>query len=395
MSLKLESEKINSGDVEKNETTIELQLGDVIKILSGKNEMLNEQSFIIDYIDKSKMYLINVDTLDRIKQKISSDGTIGDGSITQISILSRSDTSSYAKQHDLLPGKWINIYFGGTYPIIIIGEITNLEQDMIEVRSIDGDVLYINFDFKGLPEDLPIENIEIREKPEEIKKPSFELEGEREGVEREGEREGVEREGEREEGEELEIQILELEREKRVIETNKLQITVPIKNIKDQLREFIIRADQIKFGDEQLGKVTQFVDVSEKQQRYSIENQLTDLLDDILTTIPNAQRTEKVLNNIHTMIERFKQMREKFSSFDQYGNVSGFIVKESSYKPLSDYFNNFKHNLYWILPVVKNIKKVYLDAAKLDLDNENDMSIVEVDLQEDLESITAIMNNYK
>ena len=391
MSLKLESEKINSGDVEKNETTIELQLGDVIKILSGKNEMLNEQSFIIDYIDKSKMYLINVDTLDRIKQKISSDGTIGDGSITQISILSRSDTSSYAKQHDLLPGKWINIYFGGTYPIIIIGEITNLEQDMIEIRSIDGDVLYINFDFKGLPEDLPIENIEIREKPEEIKKSMLEEVG--------AEEVGAEEVGAEEVGaedyEEEDIQIHALEREKRVIETNKLQITVPIKNIKDQLREFIIRADQIKFGDEQLGKVTQFVDVSEKQQRYSIENQLTDLLDDILTTIPNAQRTEKVLNNIHTMIERFKQMREKFSSFDQYGNVSGFIVKESSYKPLSDYFNNFKHNLYWILPVVKNIKKVYLDAAKLDLDNENDMSIVEVDLQEDLESITAIMNNYK
>ena len=31
-------------------------------------------------------------------------------------------------------------------------------------------VLYINFDFMGIPEDLPIENIEIREKPEETKK---------------------------------------------------------------------------------------------------------------------------------------------------------------------------------------------------------------------------------
>ena len=190
MSLKLESEKINSDTIGKNETIIELQLGDVIKILSEQNDTLNGQSFIIDYIDKSKMYLINVDTLDRIKQKISEDGTIGDGSITQISILSRSDTSSYAKQHDLLPGKWINIYFSGTYPIIIIGEITNLEQDMIEVRSIDGDVLYINFDFKGLPEDLPIENIEIREKPEEIKKPTLELEEGEEREEREEAEEG-------------------------------------------------------------------------------------------------------------------------------------------------------------------------------------------------------------
>ena len=406
MSLKLESEKINSDNtINENETTIELQLGDVIKIVNEKNELLNEQTFIIDYIDKTHMYLINVETLDRIKQKISEDGTIGDGGITQISILSRSNTSSYARQHDLLPGKWVNIYFGGNYPIIIIGEITNLEQDMIEVKSVDGDTLYINFDFKGIPEDLPIENIEIREKPEEIKKTRFgeveedleegELE---EGKFEKGELEkGKLEEGEFEKGELEEIKIQDLEREKRLIDTNKLQISVPVKNIKDQLREFIIRADQIKFGDEELGAVTQFVDVSDKYQRYSIENQLTDLLDDILTTIPNAQRTEKVLNNIHTMIDRFKQLRESFSSFDQYGNVNGFVVKESSYKPLSIYFNNFNQNLYWILPVVKNIKKVYLDCGNLcaiDNENDNDTSIVEITLQDDLENITKIINNY-
>ena len=400
MSLKIESEKINSDNtINENETIIELQLGDVIKINNEKNELLNEQTFIIDYIDKTHMFLINVETLDRIKQKISDDGTIGDGGITQIDILSRSATSSYARQHDLLPGKWVNIYFGGNYPIIIIGEITNLEQDMIEVKSVDGDTLYINFDFKGIPEDLPIENIEIREKPEETKKTRFEIE-EGEVEEREEGEEGEEGEEREErvegvEGVEGEIKIPELEREKRLIETNKLQISVPVKNIKDQLREFIVRADQIKFGDEELGAITQYVDVSDKYQRYSIENQLTDLLDDILTTIPNAQRTEKVLNNIHTMIERFKQLRETFSSFDQYGNVNGFVVKESSYKPLSNYFNSLNHNLYWILPVVKNIKKIYLDSYNFSVDNDNDNSIVEITLQEDLESITKIINNYK
>ena len=380
MSLILESEKINSDNNDKNETTIELQLGDVIKINNEKNEKLNEQTFIIDYIDNSKMYLINVDTLDKIKQKISDDGTIGDGGITQIAILSRSDTSSYAKQHNLLPGKWVNIYFGGTYPVIIIGEITNLEQDMIEVKSVDDDMLYINFDFKGIPEDLPIENIEIREKPDETKKVIFEED-----------EKGAEREEGLEEGEEEEIQIPQLEREKRVIESTKLQITVPIRNIKDQLREFIIKADQIKFGDEELGAITQYIDVSDKKQRYSIETQLTDLLDDILTTIPNSQRTEKVLNNIHTMIERFKQLREQFSSFDQYGNVEGFVVKESTYKPLWNYFNNFKQNLYWILPVVKNIKKVY-NVNNFEDDN-ND--VIDINIQEDLENITEIIHNYK
>jgi len=38
---------------------------------------------------------------------------------------------------------------------------------MIEIKTIDGDVIYLNFDYKGIPENLPIEMIEIREKPSE------------------------------------------------------------------------------------------------------------------------------------------------------------------------------------------------------------------------------------
>ena len=150
-----------------NDTIIELQLGDVIHITNKENEQLNDQTFIIDYIDKTKMYLINADSMDRILLSISEDGIIGDGNISRIAILSRSDTGSYARQNNLLPGKWINIYFEGDFPIIMTGKITNLESDMIEVKTIDDDVIYLNFDYKGLPEDLPIEMIEIRDKPSE------------------------------------------------------------------------------------------------------------------------------------------------------------------------------------------------------------------------------------
>ena len=148
-----------------NDTILELQLGDVIKISNPLNENLDDQTFIIDYIDKSKVYLINTDSLERVRLTILEDGTIGDGNISRIAILSRSDTPSYAKQNDLLPNKWINIYFEGEFPVIITGEITNLENDMIEVKTVDEDIIYINFDYKGLPENLPIQMIEIREKP--------------------------------------------------------------------------------------------------------------------------------------------------------------------------------------------------------------------------------------
>jgi flagellar motor switch protein FliM len=49
---------------ERNEkSVVELQLGDIIQIANPINEKLDNQTFIIDYIDKSKAYLINKDNL--------------------------------------------------------------------------------------------------------------------------------------------------------------------------------------------------------------------------------------------------------------------------------------------------------------------------------------------
>lgn len=369
MSLELIREK-NKDDVE-----LDLQLGDVIRITNPLNQKLNEQTFIIDYIDNSKAYLTNEETFDNVKILINPDGTFGDGNITKIAILSRADTPSYARQNGLLPGKWVNIYFGGDFPIILTGEITNLEEDMIELTTVDKDTIYINFDYKGIPEDLPIDNIEIREKPyepiisEEVVEPQEEV---------------VQQEPQQEQQEQLE----EIIPEKRVEE---FEITVPVKNVREQLRELILKADQIEFGDEELGPVVQFVDVSYKQQRYSVDKQVNDLLDDLLSTIPNSQRTSRVLNNIHTMIEVFKQLRQKFSSFDEYGNVNGMLTREATFKPLVDrYLADFKTNLYWILPIVKNAKKIY------DLESPpswNDVIPLKISL--DVEQMENILSIYK
>lgn len=365
-----ESKFSDSNEKTKNqESKIELQLGDVIQITNPVNEILNEQIFIIDYIDKSKIYLINTESLERIKLSISDEGVLGDGNITNINLLSRADSPSFARQNGLLPGKWINIHFGGDIPVIITGQITNLEDDMIEVKTSDDDNIYINFAYKGIPEDLPITNIEIREKPTEpVREPEYVKELE-----------------------EGDLEIPELEKEKLVVEPEKIQIEVPVKDVKDQLREIIVKADQIHFGDEELGPITRYIDVSSKSQRYSIETQVADLLDELLSTIPNAQRTPRVLNNIHIMIERFKQLREFFSYFDQYGNVEGALVKEATYKPLKSWLKKFNINLYWILPVVKNIKKVY----NVDNIDEENNDIINLDLTEQIRKMNELIENYR
>jgi hypothetical protein len=368
----LNTSNVNSDNEKSKDKLIDLQLGDIIELYDPKNEKLNEQTFYIDYIDETKMILINEATLESVKLKIHENGIIGDGTITKLIIKSRSSEKGYARQNNLLPGTCVNIYFGGDLPVIITGEITNLENDMIELTMVDDDVIYINFDYKGIPEDLPIEMIEIREKP------------------------CVSSQKEAPPDAEAEVELPELINEQGVRigkQQQPLQLEVPLGDVKTQMREFIIKADQIQFGNEVLGPIVQFVDVYGKTERYSIETQTNDLLDELLSTIPNAERTNRVLNNIHIIIERFVQLREQFSTFDEYGNVSGSVLYKPDYKPLLQFFNNFNKNLLWIIPVVKNIKKTYVDNSLLAEDEFSD--IVNLELNDDLDNMKILLENFR
>ncbi len=325
-----ESDKSDPG------TIIGLQLGDIIKIIDPRNQILNEQTFFIDYIDLTKIKLINTETLIKTELRIQPDKKIGDGTITSIILLNRNKNPGYAKQNGLVPNTWITIYFGGDVPSVITSKITNLEEDMIELTVFPGgDTIYINFNYQGIPEDLPVEKIEIREKPSDAV--SLKL------------------------VEELEGELAQEERE--LMPAKNIVLVAPIKNVKAQMKEIIFNADQIKFGDEDIGTVIQYIDVSVKAHRYSIETQISDLLDGMLSKYPIVQRTRSVLNNIHLTIERFKQLRENYSTFDEFNNITGALVYGASYKPLEDYFEKFDKNLYWILPVIKNIKKTYDENA--------------------------------
>ena len=348
---------------ENKKTILGLQLGDVIKITDPVDESINNETFYINYIDNTKIRLINAHTLDLAVLKINDDMTLNEGTITIIRLLSRRETPSYARQHGLLPSVWVNIYFGGELPLTITGEITNLEEDMIEIKTYPtGDVIYLNFDYKGMPPNIPIEYIEIRDKIEPLKE-DVELENPDELEEEEREED-------------------DLFLNEDVIHENK---------IKNQLKDIILKADQIKFSDEVFNPIIQFVTVDKLKQRYSIDVQATDLLDDLLSTIPTIQRTAEILNNIHLTIERFKQLRELFSDFDEYGNVISKKIKSASWKPMLKYFENFDKNLFWILPVVKNIKKMYLRDDETETES-SDIQLIQ--MREDLEKIKGLQQNY-
>jgi hypothetical protein len=352
--------------------TIDLQLSDVVRFEAPQNNILNDKTFIIEYIDKNAIKLVNVDDLTSLRLKISADGMLGDGSITSIALIDRNENSGYARQNNLLSGTWVDILFGGDAPVIITGEITNLEEDMIEIKSYpEGDTLYINFGYKGLPEDLPIETITIREKPEKIRE--------------------EEKPNPTKESEESDEPIQDLD-EDVAIENRETVYNLPVRDIKDTVREFFVRADEIKIGQE-LAAISQMVDVEESQQRYNIYSQTDDLLNELLSNIPNTQRTSAVLNNIHTMIERFKQLRVEFSNLDENGNVVGPIVKTVNWKPLATNLMSFKTLLFWLLPVAKNIKKVYNISSKEDA--EEFVDIIPLSIDENITEMKNIFDRYK
>ena len=152
------------------EGNIILKLGDIIQIQSPTNLDIHEQTYFIDYINDIRIRLINIATLTQLQLNINENGNLTDESIQSIDLLHRSDKEGYAKQNNLLPSIWLDIYIGGEFPVIITGEITNLEEDMIEVTTFpELQVIYIDFEYKGVPENIPFEKFVIRKRPNAIK----------------------------------------------------------------------------------------------------------------------------------------------------------------------------------------------------------------------------------
>ena len=213
---------------------------------------------------------------------------------------------------------------------------------MIEIEIMnekeEKELIYIDFGYKGIPEDIPIDKIVLRNTPESV---TLTKVSDKEGIDES--KDDFDWPG-KEEGESEPHTITEI-------------VQIPVEQVKAQLKAILLEADQINFGPV-LPPVTTFKDRPEEQKRYSIENQANDLQEDLLASIPNDQRTRRVKNNIHIMVERFKQLRNTFSNFDENGNANMPIYKGANYKPLVDKINDLNYKLYWILPIAQNIKKI-------------------------------------
>ena len=324
---------------------LELQLGDIVHVVAPRNEGIGDAPLLVKQFGKEWVRLVGASG-EKIEIPLSASGAIEDETVEAIELLSRSDEPGYAKQNGLVPGRWIDLHLGGDLPMTLTGQITDLDQDQIEIKVVDGgEPLYIDFGYRGVPEDLPIERIHLRDAPPKGALPAAaeaEIRSEERVDRGEEETKGVE------EDEDAEFAETGMTEQGEIV------------------REEMLDPEEIVMGDD-LGAVQQIVDVPAEERRFGLENQTTDMLDDLLSAIPSSQRSAERINAVHQVIERFKQLRTEFSQFEGTGHVKGAFNRGPAYKPLVDSLVEFAETVPWVLPISRNRKKLYdIDAEEAD-----------------------------
>lgn len=373
-----EDEQIEDKIDEDNETSnISLQLGDIIELYAPSNSDLHSHRFYIKFINSNKIELLN--DKKEITLEINKEGKFLEESIENIILLYRQSSPSYIIQNNLSLNRNISIYFGEPNPQIINGKITNIEEDMMEVTLIpSNDVIYIDFGYSGIPEKMNIEKIIIRDDKSSAEELKYNVDEE--------EKELIKKESELLEG--SETQHLDLAND------NYLDDDL-IFDSKESLKEDFLNFDE----DEEEEEIEFFhnVNVSDEEKRYSIEEQINDYLDNMLNV--NVNETEDTTlskEKINHEIERYLQLRNIYSDFDENNNANAPPLKGEFYKPLKELLINLNKKLYWLLPVCSNKKNIYLDEEELgnnDDSNEDDY-FKENDITEYITDLNAIINNW-
>lgn len=355
------------------ENKITLQYGDIIEIDSPTNDELHNKTYFINFINNEKIVIINSD--DEKVLLLSEEGKLLEESIDNIFLLHRQEINSYVAQNNITVNTYLSIYFGGNLPKIINGIVTNIEEDMIELSIIPTkEIIYIDFAYSGIPEHLNIEKIIINSKnvlPED------------ENALLDDEDEEVENSYLKDKDPSLDEDLISYKNETKLNE-----LLLDEFEIEDEAEEFYHN-----------------VNVPENEKRYTLDSQLNDYMNIVLNKFPPAERSEVLVNLINMEINRYKELRNKFSIFDDENNPHLPESKGNFYKPLKHTLHKLDTKLYWLIPVFSGIKTIVTDEdITLFEDNKYINPISQEDFIEKLNSIVQkwknntskdSINNYK
>uniref|UniRef100_A0A6C0DW05 Uncharacterized protein n=1 Tax=viral metagenome TaxID=1070528 RepID=A0A6C0DW05_9ZZZZ len=323
-------------------TSINLQLGDIIKLDAPTNPGLHDQIYFIKFINNSKLVLINSNG--SLTLTLSQLGKIQEESIANIIILSRVSSPSFVVQNNLAIKKYISIYFGEPFPYVVNGFISNIENDMIEVTLLpENTIIYIDFAYSGIPEDLNIDKIVVRDKLDETQLAI--------------------------QNDELQDSQTSLDDETLVQDPNSmLDYDLKSYDSKDEIESLII--DTIELGQE-LDDLEHEVNVSEEEQRYSLDKQTNDYLDKLINAYLPEQRNDAVIKQIHNEINYYIQLRSIYSNFD--ANNYPLLPSERGmhYKYLKEQIFNLNKKMSFLFPVLENARNLLISESP---DNEDELT---------------------
>ena len=334
---------------EQTYDNFEPMLGMIIKIIAPSDNRFNDKYFLIDYLDEKIMKIID-EKYNTYELSIENN-QLSEKSISYISPIKTPVYPGYAKQNNMDVGTWWTLEYNPDdgNPSLYNGEIINLEEDQIEFKIENSDeVLYIDFEYKGIPLDMPIKFYKAKN-PKPIQQEVETDDNDNLLVNPFGEVEGDWGDIMMDEDEKMK-DIEELETEKTLI----------------------IEADKIEFKilDE---NVTFDVEKAEEEKIYHISVQTDDLLQSILAKIPSNKRTPQKLQEISLIINRFIELRREYSEFNEFDNTENWI-KYSEHKPIINSLKKLDKNINWIIPIVKNQLQIYFKPDK-NIQNDNDMIV--------------------
>lgn len=338
-----------------------VQLSDIIEIISPTNDQLHESHFFIKYVNETRVELVNIASLEEVQLNKNEKGELSDTSIIEVNLVSRAEEQGYARQNNLLPGTWIEIHINGEISSILTGEITHLEEDQIEITLYpELQVIYIDFEYKGLPEDIPIDKFIIRDKPDALKEITTIVDLPENPI----------------------TNSLTEEPSVNYLETGEVEIVAQEnaqheENVIENLQNMVRHSKGIVYQD--LEDITQFIEIPDSQKKYDINIQTNSILDELLSTIPSSKRTPEIINKINVLIERYRELRSLFSKFDENGTVTTFIKRDPTlHKPIVENIKKMDRKINWFLPVVKRIRNVYdVETNEFDINTQPMVEVIQ------------------
>ena len=109
---------------------LRLQLGDIIRLVAPDQPDIANIPLIVEGIQREEIELRGAGGK-TLNLGLREDGALRDAAIQRVELLSRATVSGYAAQHDLRVGAWIDVYFGGDLPMVITGQITEVDNCLL------------------------------------------------------------------------------------------------------------------------------------------------------------------------------------------------------------------------------------------------------------------------